>query len=474
MDVRERRLFKDTFILFIGNISTKLISFLLVPLYSFYLLPEDYGTYDLYLTFLSMLYVIVSLQAVESSFRFIQDSQNKEQQKKTVTNAAIIAGVGCLLLGAVFLFITYLHRPFLYCKEFYLYTVMSIFANLFLQTLRGMKSTVRYVIISVVSGLASALINIILITKLSWGGYSILVTPILVNFSVIIMCLFWGRFYAFLDIRYLSLKELRRQIEFSLPLVPNAICIWLLGALGRYILLFYYTKEDVGLLAFTLKFPQLLSTVSSIFIMAWQVNLIQSYGDKDRDSFSSRIFNQYFQIMLSLIVVILPLLKVVIFTCLGKDYRMTWEFIPIFFFGVTIASFAQFFNLGFYGAKKTRKVFINSIIAIVVYGVLGGILAKKYYIYGIGAAYGISELCRWLYIKRNIKEYLKVAVNWNIVKKFIPLYSVTLLLYYYLSWQMQLVIAPIVIAVVAYINRNLLGELLKIVAGREEKDGRKN
>ena len=460
MDLREKKLYKDTAILFIGNISTKFISFFLVPLYSYYLIPEEYGRFDIYLTLLSMLYVIVSLQAVESSFRFIQECTNEQERKVTVSNALLIAIIGCLIFGIVILLVAYAGTSFKYHKEFYIYTLTAILSNLFLQTLRGMNKTINYVVISSISAFSSAILNISFIVYCSLGGYSLLLTPIIVNIEIVILCLVFGKFYRFLSLKSIVIGEIKKQLAYALPLIPNALCVWLLGSLGRFILLLYYGEKEVGLLAFTLKFPQLLSLASSIFIMAWQVNLLQSYEEADRDTFASKIFYHYMKSIISLMIVAMPLLKIIIYFGMGKEYLSTWRYIPIFFIGVVLSSFSQFYNLGFYGAKKTKKVFYSSIYAIVIYAFSGILLAKDYYIYGIGIAYSISELIRWLYIRKNVREYLNIKIAWRKTIVELVLFISVVCSYYWLTWKIQVIIFFVATLIILIANRNLLKKLL--------------
>lgn len=465
MDVREKKLFKDTVILFIGNISTKFISFFLVPLYSHYLLPEEYGRFDIYITILSMLYVIVSLQAVESSFRFIQECTNDRERKVTVSNALIIVIIGCLILGAVILILLFIEHSFKYYKEFYIYTLTAVVSNLFLQTLRGMNRTLNYVLISTISAVSSAVLNVFFIVYCSFGGYALLVTPIIVNMEIIVLCMLLGKFYHFVSLKVISVAEIKRQLLYAVPLIPNAICVWLLGSLGRFVLLLYYGEKEVGLLAFTLKFPQLLSLASSIFIMAWQVNILQSYEESDRDAFASKIFNHYMKCVFSLMIISLPLLKIIIFIGMGKDYLLTWKYLPIFFVGVVIASFSQFFNLGFYGAKKTKKVFYSSIYAIIIYALAGILLANKFYIYGIGAAYSVSELIRWIYIRINVREYLNIKIAWRKNMVELLLYLIVVCCYYWFPWKIQGMIFWGVALILFFINKKKLKELFRFARG---------
>ena len=47
---RSTKFINDIFIYAIGNLGSKLITFLLVPLYTYYISPDDFGYYDIVLT----------------------------------------------------------------------------------------------------------------------------------------------------------------------------------------------------------------------------------------------------------------------------------------------------------------------------------------------------------------------------------------------------------------------------------------
>ena len=64
-----KELFKNTGIIGIGQMSTKLVSFLLLPLYTALLTTEEYGTVDLLTTYSTVLMIIVGLQMNLAIFR---------------------------------------------------------------------------------------------------------------------------------------------------------------------------------------------------------------------------------------------------------------------------------------------------------------------------------------------------------------------------------------------------------------------
>ena len=65
------KLVKNTAIFAIGNFSTKILTFLIVPLYTYVLTTEEYGRIDLFTTTISFLVPIVTLQVQEALIRYL-------------------------------------------------------------------------------------------------------------------------------------------------------------------------------------------------------------------------------------------------------------------------------------------------------------------------------------------------------------------------------------------------------------------
>ena len=72
-----KRLLKNTGIIAIGNISTKLISFFLLPIYTALLSTSEYGTFDYILSIATFCVPFVSLLMDESIFRFLIDCKTE-------------------------------------------------------------------------------------------------------------------------------------------------------------------------------------------------------------------------------------------------------------------------------------------------------------------------------------------------------------------------------------------------------------
>ena len=76
------KLAKNTAIYAIGNFGTKILSYVMVLVYSYYITPEELGYYDVVLTTISMIQPLVIFQLNDGVFRFLIESK-KESFRRT-------------------------------------------------------------------------------------------------------------------------------------------------------------------------------------------------------------------------------------------------------------------------------------------------------------------------------------------------------------------------------------------------------
>lgn len=94
----KKRLLKNTVIISIGSITTKILSFLLIPFYTIYLNNTEYGLYDYICTLGTCIIPIVSMLMDESMFRFLIDCKSAEEKKEVITNSLLIQILGMFLI----------------------------------------------------------------------------------------------------------------------------------------------------------------------------------------------------------------------------------------------------------------------------------------------------------------------------------------------------------------------------------------
>lgn len=92
-----KALFKNTGVIAIGQISTKIVNFFLLPLYTALLTTEEYGLVDLLITYSGLIAVIVGLQVFQAVFRFLVTIRENKKECATVISSIVLFTL--LILG---------------------------------------------------------------------------------------------------------------------------------------------------------------------------------------------------------------------------------------------------------------------------------------------------------------------------------------------------------------------------------------
>ena len=82
---RSTKFLNDIFVYAIGNLGSKLITFLLVPLYTYFISPDDFGYYDVVLTLRFLAMGFITFQLRDGTFRFLLDNEDEHTRKSVVS-----------------------------------------------------------------------------------------------------------------------------------------------------------------------------------------------------------------------------------------------------------------------------------------------------------------------------------------------------------------------------------------------------
>ena len=97
----KKELVKNTVIIAIGKLSTQVLSFLLLPLYTSKLSTAQYGEYDFLVTLSVFLAPIITLLMEDSMFRFLIDAIDSSSRKKVVTQTVLYIGIGTTIFTII-------------------------------------------------------------------------------------------------------------------------------------------------------------------------------------------------------------------------------------------------------------------------------------------------------------------------------------------------------------------------------------
>ena len=98
---QKKQLLKNTVIIAIGKLSTQIVSFLLLRLYTSKLTTSEYGTYDFLVTLSTFLLPIITMLMEESMFRFLIDAEDLKSKKRVITATIAYTAVGTLVFSII-------------------------------------------------------------------------------------------------------------------------------------------------------------------------------------------------------------------------------------------------------------------------------------------------------------------------------------------------------------------------------------
>ncbi len=255
MNSRYKKLMSNSLVFAIGNLGSKLISFLLVPLYTYVLTTSQYGTVDVLTTTVSVFLPVSSLSIFDAVFRFIMDKN--ENKKSVFTNGLLVTLYSTVLMIIAYPILLFFKVPL--ALPFLIILFLNILFSIFQNFTRGIGFVKIFALAGIVSAVTLGLSNILflVIFKLGISGYlfsiifSLLCSIIFISLST--------RIWRFIDLKYASFKEIKKFLKYSIPLIPNSLSWWLTNDASRFFILFFVGVSGNGLFAVSNKIPTILS-----------------------------------------------------------------------------------------------------------------------------------------------------------------------------------------------------------------------
>jgi O-antigen/teichoic acid export membrane protein len=218
----------------------------------------------------------------------------------------------------------------------------------------------------------------------STAAFSFLIIPKQGMFGyvlAIIFASFMGMLYSFLcsgAYKYVSVKMIKKDacaemLKYSIPLIPNNIMWWLVGALNRPIMEQYLGIHSVGIFAVANKFPGIVSLLFSVFGLSWQISVLEEFGKAG--------YNQFFNRVLRLAAVGLFLLFFIFALCnrlivrifAATDFFDASKYVALLTLGSVFSCLAGIVGSNF-SAMRQSKYFLYSSVWASICAVVGNII----------------------------------------------------------------------------------------------------
>lgn len=457
-----KKLIGNSFIFAIGRLSSKLLSFLLVPLYTYYLSAAEYGTVDLVITTVSMLLPIVSTSMFDAVLRFIMDKKSDADLiLMNALNVSMIGFVISLLFYPVILQIDLLGGTSL---VFFMYIILflQIIERIFAEYTRAIGEIKKFAFNGIILTFSTGVLNVLFLVILGYGVPGYFFAIILSNIISILYLFFSTKAYTHIDFTLIKKTSMINLLRYSAPLIPNALMWWLINASSRYFIRFFISVSANGLFAVASRVPTLISIVTQVFMQAWQLSAIEEYENETKSIFYSNVFNYLSSALFlgtsAIIIILKPMFNIIFAT----EYYEAWIVVPFLLLGAVFSSFSGFLGTNYIAAKQTKGVFKTSVYGGIISLFLNFLLISTLGIVGAGLSSMFSFIVMWIIRHFDTKKFIKMEVNWqNFVINIILITIQFVLLTFNFTTSLELVFTTGIFLISLRLNK----KLLKLVKG---------
>lgn len=436
---RSSKFLKDLGIYAIGNLGSKIITFAMVPLYTFFVKDtSDFGYYDLCLTVIFLIMPLATLQLRDGAFRFLLETQDHDERSRIITFiyrtliASFVASVIATVMLAMFTSIDYVWYCFMLLVAMSLLEVIS-------QVARGLGNNKDFVAAGIISSLGIGVFSIIFVALMGLGIKGIFLANIIARLVALIYLELRLKIIATYFHFNISPGQVGRDIlKYSIPLLPGSLCWWLTGSSDRWFINHFLGLDANGVYAVAFRFNGIILTLSTIFYQAWQETAILQYNSPDRDKFFSKMFNTYIGVLAILLTVYTFTMKMLYPIIVDANYQESVNYLYPMGISAVIFALAAFFDMGYQCAKDTPRTLPAIILAAVVNIVLNFALVKHVGVYGAIITSIITHLVLFVYRLHDMKRYFKLTFypSSTMAAVMIPLGAIP---YHYLNnWWMLL------------------------------------
>lgn len=419
MDFSLKKLTGKTLIYLIATITNGLIPFLLLPVLTRTLTPEDYGLVSIFMVIIQIFSVFAGLSIYGSANRkyFDEDIQPKDMAVFIGSCTAILVCSSVFLLLFIIVFEDFLLRittlPVVWLYLAFFAVVLSFFTQIFHGQLQIRGHAIKFAIYQIFQSLMNAGLSIYLVVyaDLESDGRMIAITLTLIVFGLI--SIFLMKISGFMTFTYKS-SYIKEALSFGLPLVPHSIGFLLVSVIDRLVIGNIAGLTQLGYFMVAVQVAAALSLIFEACNTAFMPWLYEHLKNAKKDNLRKIVKLTYLCFLIIIIGVLLSFFIGPSFMILyaGESYYESAKLLPWLVVGQSfVGMYYLVVNYIFY-SKKTGYLSLITVTTGALNILLIFIFFPKFGL--IGAAYASATA---LFLRFLLTWYLankKYKMDWGL------------------------------------------------------------
>lgn len=365
----------------------------MLPLYTRYLTPKDYGILELITITASLASILISIGVAHAIIRFYYDYDDSQYRNSVISTSAIIYVISALLAAPLlFSFLRDISYLVIGSKEYagyfkiaFAHLLISGFNSIGDTYLRVNKRPGLFVTLSLSRLISLLSLNIYFVAVAKTGIIGILYSSLLTSlfFSMIVMTPILLR----TGLKF-SAGLAKDILKFSLPLVPSNILRIVINQSDRFFIRTLLSVADTGIFSLAVKLGNgILILVAYPFNMAFIQRRFEIIKKDDANIIFTKVFTYFSLLILFLGLGLSIFSREILVIMTTPNFYKAGTLVPFVVLYSIVFSFRFHFDFGIFWSKKTYyEVYINIVIVIIslasnyffikALGLFGAIYAK--------------------------------------------------------------------------------------------------
>lgn len=413
-----KRILGHSSIYIVGMMISKAIGFVMIPIYTNFLTPSDYGTLELLSMTTDVVAILAGVGIARAVLRLYYEYDTRPEQNMVVSTAlisglvAFVAVFGLLMLRSDFVSrVVFGTDESAYYFDIIFLTMMLLSAvEIPLVYLRAQQRSLYFVLINLVKLIIQLSLNIYFIVFLEWGVLGVL-------YSSLISSILIG---GFLTIRtftdtgfHFSLERFKGLLGYGYPLIFSNLGAFVLTYSDRYFLRYFTDLTEVGIYSLGYKFGMMVTILlMAPFHQFWTAEMFAVAKREDgpktfRDMFMySTMVSIVFCFALSLYI------REIIEFIAVESYWPAYHVVPLICLAYVLVGMHGFTSCGILISKKTKLLAYSTLFAVTANVALNFLLIPRWGAFGAAYATIASFFIRFYTTYRYSQRHFYIRYEW--------------------------------------------------------------
>ncbi|MDA9557893.1 oligosaccharide flippase family protein [Vibrio sp.] len=396
------KLFKNVISYSFGIILSRGISLILLPVYTFYLTPDDYGNIEVITTILQLVILLTSLQIETSYQRYFFSKGNDKRKEVCFLTIAVLS------LIALFIFIVIFNFTSLSYEDDVILSLLLIpfiafltNINVIIQvSLRSDDKIGAFNLLTIIQVFVTATYTILSLKYFNVSILHVFIGQIIGLFCVVACS---QKFVSF-KLTY-NIEIFKALLSYSLPQVPARILSFFNTYGGRFSIVYFLSPRELGIYAIAMKISSIVMLLHQAFSLSWAPYIFKI------KNLEIKLVNQIFRVLLLLIFLIVAFFHYFsdeIQSLLSSgEYKESSQLISALVLSNALFIIKEIVDIGPKIKKQTKYISYSYAISSVSLFLLLILLTPYYSLFGVVYASVISNVIlisvSWYYTRKLIR-----------------------------------------------------------------------